>query len=132
MRSSAQLLGLLLGLACACALALAPAASASSRAETAALQVALRAAGLYAGAIDGVAGPATAAGVRALQRRAGDPREQEHHRDGEQERVERYDVRAQRLVAILPGEHPEHPRGFLPDPLHRTLLRARTAGRLTR
>ena len=37
----------------------------------AALQVALRANGLYAGDIDGFGGPATRAGIRALQRRAG-------------------------------------------------------------
>jgi murein DD-endopeptidase MepM/ murein hydrolase activator NlpD len=48
----------------------APAAGAGS-ANVAALQVGLRAHGLYAGPVDGVAGPATAAGVRKLQRRAG-------------------------------------------------------------
>jgi murein DD-endopeptidase MepM/ murein hydrolase activator NlpD len=37
----------------------------------AALQVALRARGVYHGQVDGLAGPATAAGVRRLQRRAG-------------------------------------------------------------
>src|SRR5690242_8775625 len=50
-------------------------ASASARAATApdvaALQVALRAHGLYAGTVDGLAGPATAAGARAFQRDAG-------------------------------------------------------------
>jgi murein DD-endopeptidase MepM/ murein hydrolase activator NlpD len=39
--------------------------------DVAALQVALRARGLYAGAVDGIAGPGTAAAVRALQSRAG-------------------------------------------------------------
>jgi murein DD-endopeptidase MepM/ murein hydrolase activator NlpD len=49
---------------------LAPAAHAAS-ARVAAVQVALRAHGLYAGAVDGVAGPQTSGGVRRLQRRAG-------------------------------------------------------------
>jgi murein DD-endopeptidase MepM/ murein hydrolase activator NlpD len=48
---------------------LAPAARAASP-GVAALQVALGAHHLYAGAIDGIAGPATARAVRALQRRA--------------------------------------------------------------
>jgi murein DD-endopeptidase MepM/ murein hydrolase activator NlpD len=39
--------------------------------RVAALQVALRARGWYAGTVDGVAGPATAKAVRRLQRRAG-------------------------------------------------------------
>jgi murein DD-endopeptidase MepM/ murein hydrolase activator NlpD len=47
----------------------APAAHASSR--VAALQVALRANGVYSGTVDGVRGPGTAAGVRALQARRG-------------------------------------------------------------
>src|SRR3954447_19714418 len=47
----------------------APAEAASAR--TAALQVALRAHGVYAGAVDGVAGPGTAAGLRRLQARRG-------------------------------------------------------------
>jgi murein DD-endopeptidase MepM/ murein hydrolase activator NlpD len=51
-------------------LAAAPPARASSS-GVAALQVALRAHGVYAGTVDGVAGPATAAGVRAFQRGAG-------------------------------------------------------------
>ena len=59
----------LLTLAAALVLA-APAAGAGS-AKIAALQVGLRAHGLYAGSVDGVAGPATTAGVRKLQRRAG-------------------------------------------------------------
>jgi murein DD-endopeptidase MepM/ murein hydrolase activator NlpD len=50
-------------------IALTTQASASDR--IAALQVGLRAHGVYAGNVDGVAGPATTAGVRALQRRAG-------------------------------------------------------------
>jgi len=49
----------------------APAADAAGRANVAALQVALRSAGAYAGAIDGIRGPGTIAGVRAVQRRAG-------------------------------------------------------------
>ena len=40
-------------------------------ADTAALQVALRAKGLYGGAVDGIAGPGTRAAVRALQARRG-------------------------------------------------------------
>src|SRR5688500_18131647 len=40
-------------------------------ADTAALQVALRAKGLYGGTVDGIAGPGTRAGVRALQARRG-------------------------------------------------------------
>lgn len=40
-------------------------------ADTAALQVALRAKGLYDGTVDGVRGPGTQAAVRAFQRRAG-------------------------------------------------------------
>jgi Putative peptidoglycan binding domain/Transglycosylase SLT domain len=39
--------------------------------QTAGLQVALRAYGLYSGPIDGIAGPATARGIRAFQRRVG-------------------------------------------------------------
>jgi len=46
-------------------------ASAVGRAEVAALQVALRSAGVYSGPVDGVAGPGTAAGVRKIQRRTG-------------------------------------------------------------
>ena len=44
---------------------------ASVRGDVAALQVALRHAGTYAGAVDGVLGPGTAAAVRQAQRRAG-------------------------------------------------------------
>jgi murein DD-endopeptidase MepM/ murein hydrolase activator NlpD len=50
--------------------AAAPSAHAAAG-DVAALQVALRAHGLYAGTVDGIAGPATAAGVRAFQRGAG-------------------------------------------------------------
>src|SRR6478735_5207804 len=46
-------------------------AVAAGHVGTAALQVALRAQGLYPGTVDGVAGPATAAAVRAVERRAG-------------------------------------------------------------
>jgi murein DD-endopeptidase MepM/ murein hydrolase activator NlpD len=53
----------------ACLFAPATASAASSR--VAALQVALRAHGVYAGAVDGVSGPGTTAGVRSIQRRAG-------------------------------------------------------------
>ena len=49
----------------------APAAIASVRGDVAALQVALRRAGAYAGTVDGVLGPGTAAAVRQAQRRAG-------------------------------------------------------------
>src|SRR3954454_6534081 len=40
-------------------------------ADVAALQVALRADGLYAGPVDGIEGPGTLAAIRALQSRAG-------------------------------------------------------------
>jgi peptidoglycan hydrolase-like protein with peptidoglycan-binding domain len=46
-------------------------AQAAGDVNTAALQVALKARGAYPGTIDGIAGPATAAGVRAVERRAG-------------------------------------------------------------
>jgi murein DD-endopeptidase MepM/ murein hydrolase activator NlpD len=46
-------------------------APAAGLAEVAALQVALRSAGVYAGDVDGIRGPGTAAAVRELQRRAG-------------------------------------------------------------
>lgn len=71
MRRRATILGLLAGLLCS--VAAAPAAGACTRANAAALQVALRAAGLYSGTVDGVAGPRTAAAVRAAQRNAGLP-----------------------------------------------------------
>jgi peptidoglycan hydrolase-like protein with peptidoglycan-binding domain len=53
------------------ALVLAPAATASGNAGVAALQVALRAHGLYSATIDGLAGPATTAAVKRFQHRAG-------------------------------------------------------------
>jgi peptidoglycan hydrolase-like protein with peptidoglycan-binding domain len=62
--------------ACAClvavaaALAWAGAAAGAGESRVAALQVGLHARGLYAGTIDGVAGPSTAAAVRTFQRRA--------------------------------------------------------------
>jgi len=59
-------------LAVAAAGALAPSATAVNP-QIAGLQVALRAHGIYAGVIDGVAGRRTAAGVRAFQRGAGLP-----------------------------------------------------------
>jgi murein DD-endopeptidase MepM/ murein hydrolase activator NlpD len=48
-----------------------PSAARAAGPDVAAVQVALGAHGLYAGAVDGVAGPATVDGVRRLQRRAG-------------------------------------------------------------
>jgi len=57
-------------LACVAPLAAPPVAAAAS-AEVAALQVALRARGHYAGPVDGLHGPGTAAAIRAAQRRAG-------------------------------------------------------------
>lgn len=59
-----------IGAVVVCALVLAPAAAAAS-ASIAALQVALRANGLYGGPIDGVDGTLTKTGVLSLQRRAG-------------------------------------------------------------
>ncbi|MFP5361428.1 MAG: peptidoglycan-binding protein [Thermoleophilia bacterium] len=69
MRRRATILALLLGLLPATAGA--AAAGAYTRADVAALQVALRSAGLYPGTVDGIAGPGTAAAVRAAQRDAG-------------------------------------------------------------
>ena len=51
-------------------LAVPPSADAVTNVQIAGLQVALRAHGLYDGPIDGIAGPQTAAAVRAFQRRA--------------------------------------------------------------
>jgi LysM repeat protein len=66
MRARLVLLLLLVALA---AMAAAPAALASGRnPQTAGLQVALRAQGLYRGAIDAISGPETVAAVRAFQR----------------------------------------------------------------
>jgi murein DD-endopeptidase MepM/ murein hydrolase activator NlpD len=59
-----------LAAALACAL-LAPAPAHGARGDIAALQVALRAERLYDGAVDGVVGPGTVAGVRRLQARRG-------------------------------------------------------------
>jgi len=53
--------------ACLCA----PASAQAANERVAALQVALRAHHAYGGTIDGLTGPATAAGVRRVQRRAG-------------------------------------------------------------
>src|SRR6478672_28873 len=54
-----------------CALPATAFAGRMGSASIAAVQVALRAKGLYSGTVDGFAGPGTRAGVRALQRRAG-------------------------------------------------------------
>ena len=53
------------------ALALAAPAASARSADVAALQVALRAEGMYAGTVDGVRGPLTTAGVRRVQARHG-------------------------------------------------------------
>src|SRR5262245_11975361 len=53
------------------ALLLVPATAPAASSRVAALQVALRAHGVYAGDVDGVDGPHTRAGVRRFQRRAG-------------------------------------------------------------
>jgi murein DD-endopeptidase MepM/ murein hydrolase activator NlpD len=67
-----RLLARLCGAALTTALLIAPAsAAAAGSADTAALQVALRAVGTYAGTVDGVAGPGTARAVRAFQSRNG-------------------------------------------------------------
>ncbi len=50
---------------------LAPGTATAASPRVAALQVALRAHGVYAGAVDGIDGPGTASGVRRLQRRNG-------------------------------------------------------------
>lgn len=55
----------------AAALVAAPVAQAATPADTAAVQVALAARGLYSSSIDGVPGPGTSAGIRSLQSRAG-------------------------------------------------------------
>jgi peptidoglycan hydrolase-like protein with peptidoglycan-binding domain len=67
-RARATYLTALLGLT---AVAWPPAVAARGNADIAALQVALRAQRLYAGSVDGVDGPGTAAAVRRLQQRAG-------------------------------------------------------------
>ena len=65
----------ILGLLTVLALALlaGTAVAAPTRGEIAALQVALRSTGLYLATVDGIAGPNTAAAVRAAQRNAGLP-----------------------------------------------------------
>src|SRR2546423_15527671 len=60
----------LFGAAFALALAIVGSALGAGRPPVAALQVGLSARGVYAGTIDGVAGPSTAAAVRRFQRRA--------------------------------------------------------------
>src|SRR5262249_49940793 len=64
---------LLVGAVAAAALAVLPSAlaSGSRNPQTAGLQVALRAQGLYRGPIDAIAGPETVAAVRAFQRMEG-------------------------------------------------------------
>jgi hypothetical protein len=66
---------LLLGAVAACVLAVAPAtlASGGRNPQTAGLQVALRAQGLYRGPIDAISGPATVAALRRFQRIHGLP-----------------------------------------------------------
>jgi peptidoglycan hydrolase-like protein with peptidoglycan-binding domain len=64
-----RLWGVVVVLVSASALA-AGSAPAAGTSEIAALQVALRAKGLYEGSVDGVSGPATARAIRGLQRRA--------------------------------------------------------------
>ena len=63
-----RLWGIVTMLVSASALAAGP-ASAAGTSEIAALQVALRAKGLYKGSVDGIAGPETATAIRDLQRR---------------------------------------------------------------
>ena len=53
------------------ALLLAPATASAASSRVAALQVALRAHGVYSGPVDGLSGPGTEAGVRRIQRRHG-------------------------------------------------------------
>jgi murein DD-endopeptidase MepM/ murein hydrolase activator NlpD len=55
------------------ALSLIPGAARAADARVAALQVGLRAQGVYAGSVDGLRGPGTASGVRRLQARAALP-----------------------------------------------------------
>jgi Transglycosylase SLT domain/Putative peptidoglycan binding domain len=64
---------LLLGASVVAALTLVPSASAGINPQSAGLQVALRAWGVYLGPVDGIVGPQTARAVRAFQRRAGLP-----------------------------------------------------------
>src|SRR3954471_12149279 len=67
-RGIAALFGVLVLLGCSAATA---SAARMGSPSIAALQVALRADGLYSGTIDGFAGPGTNSGVRSLQRRRG-------------------------------------------------------------
>jgi len=69
MRTPASITGLVTVLIWLCPAA--ATAGARPRADVAALQVALRAAGVYAGTVDGIRGRATVAAVRSVQRRAG-------------------------------------------------------------
>lgn len=69
MRPRTSILAALGGLACTAVAA--GGALAAGRGDVAALQVALRAEGTYAGAVDGIDGPGTASGVRAVQAQAG-------------------------------------------------------------
>jgi len=68
-RLQASIVGLLTALIWHCPTT--AAAGSPPRANVAALQVALRAAGVYAGTVDGIRGPATIAALRSVQRRAG-------------------------------------------------------------
>lgn len=68
MRLPAPIIGLLAGLACL-SVAQSP-ARAAGQPGVAGLQAALRAAGTYAGTVDGVRGPAMTAALRAVQQRA--------------------------------------------------------------
>src|SRR4051812_49378120 len=56
---------------CVCALMCAFASAIGGRSSTAALQVALKARGLYGGDIDGLRGPGTTSALRVFQRRVG-------------------------------------------------------------
>jgi murein DD-endopeptidase MepM/ murein hydrolase activator NlpD len=76
MRAVSRVVGAALTVVLACCANGPPAAAAERGAsqalgDVAAMQVALRARGLYDGAVDAIAGPATAGAVRSLQRRAG-------------------------------------------------------------
>ena len=58
-------------LVCMALLLALPATAVAARSNVAALQVALRAKGVYSGTVDGIRGPLTRAGVRRVQARAG-------------------------------------------------------------
>jgi hypothetical protein len=66
-----------------------------------------------------------------LQRRSAGPHAHEHHRDQEQEGVDRDHGRANRLVLLDPRERLEQARGLLPDPLHRIALTRERPRRFT-